>query len=239
MSRARRLPPMPRWQATVRAERAVALAAAPRAAAGVRPARSDDVEALARLIVQNWRLEMPGVLAAGDAKTEIFLVRHLLAQSAARVQGMYVLDSGGRVVAAGGLATRARPRPFFYRPGAFRDIHELAGTRVFLRLVWPIVRNATTQLQELEDGTAYIHSFVVDEPDRRCGLGASLLDGLEAEARAAGCERVAVQVLTPTATSFWAHRGYVEHARYPERGIARLLGIGSVLMRKQLLEEEQ
>lgn len=64
-----------------------------------------------------------------------------------------------------------------------------------------------------------LRSIVVERSARGSGYGAAICEALEAEARAEGVETL--YLLTTTASSFFAHRGYVEIERTDAPGTVR------------------
>jgi len=64
---------------------------------------------------------------------------------------------------------------------------------------------------EICESTALLRSLAVEPRHRRRGLGARLIDAVEAEARARGV--TALYLLTTTATMFFERMGYTAHAR--------------------------
>jgi len=64
---------------------------------------------------------------------------------------------------------------------------------------------------ELCGSDALLRSLVVAKTDRSTGLGAALTEHAEQQARAAGAR--SIFLLTTTAESFFAHRGYVAAPR--------------------------
>ena len=201
----------------------------------VRPAASTDAPAVARLFVDLYRDELPGLLVGGEDGTAAFLERHLLAGSGARLAGLHVGERDGGVVALAGLNTAGDPRPPVSRPFMVRDLLACIGNRGTVRLAVPLVRNALSRVAEDDMDAGYIHSVVVAGQVRGRGIGAQLVAALELQALAYGCTSTLVQVMDDNAAlGFWEARGYETERRLPAGRVARVAGLGSTLLRRRL-----
>lgn len=201
----------------------------------MRPARPGDAGAVARLLVQLYRCELPALVAGGEEGTAAFLERHLLAEDGARLGGLHVAERGGAVAALAGLSAPGDRRPPVGRPGMLRDLVDCLGARGTARVAVPVVRNTLSRVTEDDPDGAYVHSVVVDEAARGEGLGSALVGALEAQAAARGCGSALVQVMDGNpALAFWRARGYAPERRLPAGRLPRLVGLGSTLLRRRL-----
>ncbi|GGL92208.1 GNAT family N-acetyltransferase [Nakamurella endophytica] len=197
----------------------------------LRAASPDDDDATARLLVQRYEVEVPGMLH-GPPASRFELARRLV--RATPRTGRTVLELDGDVVGMGALATAARPRPS--TPArVLLQAPAVLGPFAGLRTVVGAVRGAVTVAPAPAVDQAMVHSLVVDRSRRGEGLGAVLLDRLEDQARSAGLAFVVLQVVASNrhALSFYRSRGY-RHLDAPPPFVSRLLGYRTVQLVKGL-----
>jgi ribosomal protein S18 acetylase RimI-like enzyme len=200
-------------------------------ARAVREARAADIPALARLLVELYAFELPGMLH-GDIGRQAELARRLLAS--APLDGRYVLERDERIVGMGALATREHPRP--ETPArvllaAPRVLGWLDGTRTLAGALRGIA--GMTGPPAPADG--HIHSVVVAGSERGRGAGGDILRHLEQEAARLGKRRAILQVITSNtgARAFYRAAGYAEAPARPPRLVDRI-GYPTVTMFREL-----
>jgi ribosomal protein S18 acetylase RimI-like enzyme len=199
--------------------------------AHVREARTGDIGALSRLLVQLYAHELSRMLR-GRVEAQVELARRLL--ESAPLGRRYVVECAGEVVAMGGLATHDEPRPET-PPRVLLQAPVVMGP---LNGIWSILgaaRGVLTIADPPGHDEGQIHSVVVDEKCRGTGLGGVILRHLEEGAIGLGKRRVVLQVITANvgARAFYRSAGYSEAAL--QRGLARdRVAYPSVLMRREL-----
>jgi ribosomal protein S18 acetylase RimI-like enzyme len=197
----------------------------------LRRARTGDIGALSRLLVQLYAHELPGMLR-GNVEAQVEPASRLL--RSAPLGRRYVLERAGEVVGMGCLATHDEPRPDT-PPRVLLQAPVVMGP---LNGIWSILgaaRGLLTIADPPERDERQIHSVVVDQTCRGKGLGGVILRHLEQDAIGLGKRRAVLQVITSnvTARSFYRSAGYSEAEL--RRGLPRdRLAYPSMLMRKQL-----
>lgn len=197
----------------------------------VRDALDRDLDALSYLLVQLYSHELPGTFK-GDIHTQAQLARAVL--TATRLNGGYVLERHGEIVAMGSLATHEQPRP---KPPARTVLRapRIAGPVNGTRTMFAATRALLTIADPPQRDEGQIHSLVVDDTHRGHGLGTIILTHLEQEAVRRGKRHAVLQVITSnmTARAFYRSAGYTEREANP-RPICRGLVFPSHIMRKAL-----
>lgn len=197
----------------------------------VRDAMDRDLDALSHLLVQLYAHELPGMFK-GDIHTQAQLARAVL--TATGLNGGYVLERNGDIVAMGNLATHEQPRP---KPPARTVLRapRIAGPLNGTRTMFAAARGLLTIADPPQRNEGQIHSLVVDDTHRGHGLGTIILKHLEQEAARRGKHHVVLQVITSntTARAFYKSAGYTESQANP-RPICRGLVFPSHIMHKAL-----
>ena len=144
----------------------------------LREATGRDIPVLARLFIQLYAHELPGMLR-GDAEAQAEFGRRMLA--AAPLGCLYVLERDGAVVAMGSLATQEQPEPD--TPAKIvLQAPLIVGPVNGARTIMGAVRALLSRARAPEANQAHIHSVVVDAAWRGQGLGTVVLRWLEQEA---------------------------------------------------------
>lgn len=162
----------------------------------IRPARTDDLQRIADLIVQLYDSEAPGALI-GVAHDKQELMRFTLEANGDRaLRRRYVVCSHeGQVVASGMLQFPSDARFERAPAGTARRAVSLLGLRHALHTIFILGRALLTEYRRRDPEAALIHSVVVDRSFRRMGLGQMIVEELERIAFAAGYRWVDVQVM--------------------------------------------
>lgn len=197
----------------------------------VRPAVPADRDVVARLLVELYVVEVPGMMR-GSERAQVELARQIV--TATPVGLRHVLERDGLVVGMGSLATAEQPRPstparvVLRAPAVLGPLHGL-------RTMLGAARGVLSVAGPPNADEAQLHSLVVDGRYRGRGLGGVLLSRLEDEAVALGKARAVLQVVTSNraALAFYRSRGYRPLSDGPPV-IRRVIGYPSVLMRKDL-----
>jgi GNAT superfamily N-acetyltransferase len=201
----------------------------------VRPARVADLPVLADLLVQLYAAELPGALTGAPAAQRRLLHFTLAAQPTQALQQRYVLcDAAAHVVATGMLQFPTQP-PFDRAPaGTLRLATRLLGYRAAGHLLLTVARSQVGVAHPPLREAVLVHSVVVDARRRGQGLGHTLMEALEQQAREHGAEWAVLQVLAANvaARRFYLQRGYEEVWRTPRWRAA--LSWPSYVMRKAL-----
>jgi ribosomal protein S18 acetylase RimI-like enzyme len=174
----------------------------------IRDARAEDVPDLARLLVQLYADELPGMLR-GDPDGQAALARRVL--EAVPLGVRYVIDRDGRTVGMGSLATVEEPRPPIpprVLLSAPRDVGLADGVMTILGGARGLFSIAA--LPAPDEGQ--IHSVVVGREHRGRGLGTAMLAHLEREALARGKRRAVLAVVASNLGALRLYRaaGYAE-----------------------------
>ncbi|MDQ7911167.1 GNAT family N-acetyltransferase [Phytohabitans sp. ZYX-F-186] len=145
-----------------------------------------------------------------------------------------MLEEGGAVVAAGGIATTEEPRPATPASAILSAPLHMDPVRAALTIAGA-VRGVLTIASPPAGDEVLLHSVVVAQTRRGRGLGRLLMDHLENEGRRRGKTRGVLQVISAntTARTFYRSLGYAERA-HPVGPIARRFGYPSVMMHKPL-----
>lgn len=201
-----------------------------------RPAIADDAESIARLLVQLYQTEAPGMVGNDPERCARLTQRTLMADGAAALRNSYVIEHDGTVVAFGAVATREMPRRRLVSGGMIRDALRLIGPHGTARWLYGLARLLAAVLAELAEDEAQLHSIVVDRSARGLGLGEQMLKALERQAARLGKDVSVLHVLNGnTAEAFYEkHRYQVRHAADQVR--SRLAYPGVVMTRR--LESE-
>jgi ribosomal protein S18 acetylase RimI-like enzyme len=197
----------------------------------VRPTVPADRDAVARLLVQLYAFEVPGMMRGAEpARTE--LARRIVAATPAGLR--FVLERDGVIVGMGSIGTSQEPRPST-PPKVVLQAPAVLGPVHGLRTIVGAARGVLSVAAPPAANEAQLHSLVVDRRYRGQGLGGLLLARLEDEALARGRTHAVLQVVTSnrTAQDFYRSRGYQPVAD-PPVGIRRVLGYPTIVMHKDL-----
>jgi ribosomal protein S18 acetylase RimI-like enzyme len=193
------------------------------------------MEALAKLIVQLYNVEVPGVLG-GPYEGQIRLFQHILTHELKNGgYGRYVAQSeSGTIIGSIGLRLAGEPISNIVPPELVSVAINTVGMYSTLRIFGNMLRSALLPETLLRPGDAYIYSVVVDERLRGLGFGRAMLDQTEQIAYNHGARAVLLRVLSHNdiAHRLYDHAGYQVIGRTP-RWIG-WLSYSTDLMRKDL-----
>lgn len=201
----------------------------------LRPVTVADATALAALVAQLYRAEEPRVLRgarAGQLRLFTYMLEHELAGGA---RGRFLaVDELGRPLGSASVRLAADPAPGALPAGLFAAALRHVGPADAVRFYGYLLRSALTAETPLRRGECYIYSVVVDEAHRRRGVGQLMIAQLEEHARRAGAAVALLRVMAgnTAARDLYLRLGYRTLA--PSSSLARLLGVPSELMRKDL-----
>jgi ribosomal protein S18 acetylase RimI-like enzyme len=184
----------------------------------LRPAAAADAEAMAGLLVQLYRTEVPGVLH-GQVAGQVRLFQHIVAyELAGGVSGRYVaVDAAGQVLGSASLRTPSSPIEMTLPPGLLRVALTTVGLNDTLGLLLSALRASFSSEVSLRAGEGYIYSVVVDAAARGRGVGAAMMCQLEEIARHMGLSAALLRVLVgnETARRLYLRLGYSVVSRTP------------------------
>jgi ribosomal protein S18 acetylase RimI-like enzyme len=201
----------------------------------LRPVTAADAAALAALVAQLYRAEEPRVLRgppAGQLRLFTHMLEHELAGGA---RGRFLaVDELDRPLGSASVRLAGDPAPGALPAGLFAAAVRHVGPGDALRFFGYLLRSALTAETPLRRGECYIYSVVVDESQRRRGVGRAMIAQLEEQARRAGAATALLRVMAGNsgARELYLRLGYRTLAR--SSPLARLLGVPSELMRKEL-----
>lgn len=199
----------------------------------VRPAQEADIPSLARLMVELYHAELPGVLRGSRVGQECLLAYTLTANGPTALRYRYVVcDEQQRVIGTGMLQLPGEPA-FERAPrgtliAALREL----GTLPTLHLIGTIARTLFGVYRHDDPHSALIHSVVIATDVRGCGAGQVLMTALEEHIGAHRLTRARLQVLASNtnAQRFYYRLGYREIWRLT--GWRARLGWPSLVMEK-------
>jgi ribosomal protein S18 acetylase RimI-like enzyme len=201
----------------------------------LRPVTAADAAALAALVAQLYRAEEPGVLR-GPPAGQLRLFSHLLEHELhGGARGRFLaVDELGRPLGSISVRLAGDPAPGPLPAGLFAAAVRHVGPADALRFYGYLLRSALTAETPLRRGECYIYSVVVDEGHRRRGIGQAMIAQLEEHARRAGAGAALLRVMAANeaARSLYLRLGYRRLGS--SSPFARLLGVPSELMRKEL-----
>ncbi len=201
----------------------------------VRPATQADIPDLARLIVELYQAEMPGVLT-GPVEKQIELLRFTLeANGDKAVHHRYVLcNERGMVIGTGMIEFPGNGRFERAPNGTVATAFRTLGVFPALRLFSAVARTLFGVYRHTDPHSALIHTVVVTGSERSRGAGAILMHDLECTIREHGYARARLQVLAwnTRAQRFYQRLGYT--AIWRLSGWRALLSWPSVVMEKAL-----
>ncbi|GIV92695.1 GCN5 family acetyltransferase [Chloroflexus islandicus] len=202
----------------------------------IRPATTNDVLDIARLIVELYHAELPGALSGAREGQERLLAYTLEANGAAAFDHRYVVcDEQQRVIGTGMLQFPGAPvferAPRGTLAAALREI----GLLPTLQLAATVSRTLFGVYRHDDAQSALIHSVVVAAAARGRGAGQLLIAALEDRIRTRGLARARLQVLVSNtgAQRFYRRLGYREVWRLD--GWRARLGWPSLVMEKDIV----
>ncbi|MEI8308148.1 MAG: GNAT family N-acetyltransferase [Chloroflexales bacterium] len=200
----------------------------------LRPAVPDDAGAIADLLVQLYRAEVPGTLH-GPAASQVRLFQHIVAYEIAHsIGGRYVVTANGQIVGSASLRMPTWHTEDLLPPGTFSTAIATIGIGDTLRLILSALRAALIPEVNIASGESYISSVVVDTNARGHGVGAAMMGQIEDEARRHGARAALLRVVigNDTARRLYVRLGYQPVSRTPP--ILDRITFPSELMRKEL-----
>jgi len=201
----------------------------------VRPATSADISALARLIVELYHAELPGLLSGSQRGQEQLLAYTLRANGEVALNNrLVVCDEQQHVVGTGMVQFPTEPAYERAPRGTIAVALRELGVVPTLKLAMAVVRTLFGMYRHTNPHSALIHSVVVSAAVRGNGAGQQLMSALEAQIQARGLERSRLQVLqhNTAAQRFYRRLGYREIWRLD--GWHARLGWPSLVMEKEL-----
>jgi len=201
----------------------------------VRPATSADISALARLIVELYHAELPGLLSGSQRGQEQLLAYTLRANGEVALNNrLVVCDEQQHVVGTGMVQFPTEPAYERAPRGTIAVALRELGVVPTLKLAMAVVRTLFGMYRYTNPHSALIHSVVVSAAVRGNGAGQQLMSALEAQIQARGLERSRLQVLqhNTAAQHFYRRLGYREIWRLD--GWYARLGWPSLVMEKEL-----
>jgi ribosomal protein S18 acetylase RimI-like enzyme len=201
----------------------------------VRPATSADISALARLIVELYHAELPGLLSGSQRGQEQLLAYTLRANGEVALNNrLVVCDEQQHVVGTGMVQFPTEPAYERAPQGTIAVALRELGLVPTLKLAMAVVRTLFGMYRHTNPHSALIHSVVVSAAVRGNGAGQQLMSALEAQIQARGLERSRLQVLqhNTAAQRFYQRLGYREIWRLD--GWRSRLSWSSLVMEKVL-----
>jgi ribosomal protein S18 acetylase RimI-like enzyme len=201
----------------------------------VRPATGADIPALARLIVELYHAELPGLLSGSQRGQEQLLDYTLRTNGEAALNNRFVVcDEQQHVVGTGMVQFPTEPAYERAPQGTIAVALRELGVVPTLKLAMAVVRTLFGVYRHTNPHSALIHSVVVSAAVRGKGAGQQLMSALEAQIQVRGLERSRLQVLkhNTAAQRFYQRLGYREIWRLD--GWHARLGWPSLVMEKVL-----
>jgi GNAT superfamily N-acetyltransferase len=148
-----------------------------------RAATRHDAWHVARLLIQLYEVEAPGMLT-GDLEFSALIVRRALEHNdCSALLGAYYLQTlDDRPTGIGAVATAESPRRALWYPNLPTDARRLLGVRSGRAFVRGLKKLMGALVNPIREHEAMLHSIVIDRDVRRHGIGAHLLRVLEEEA---------------------------------------------------------
>lgn len=201
----------------------------------LRPVTAADTAALAELVAQLYHAEEPRVLR-GPLAGRLRLFGHLVAHELATGgHGRFLaVDDAGTPLGSASVRLHNDPAPGVLPPGLFATAIRSVGLTDTLRFYGYLVRGSLSSETPLRRDECYIYSVVVHEGARRRGVGAAMMEQIEAYARRAGMSAALLRVMSSndSARRLYRRLGYRTVARTSP--LLSWLGVPSELMGKEL-----
>lgn len=201
----------------------------------LRPVTAADAGALAELIDELYHAEEPGVLRSPRAG-RLRLFGHMLGHelAVAALGRFLAVDEAGAPLGTASLRFYGDPAAAALPPGLFATAVGAVGLADALRFYAYLLRGALGSDTPLRRGECYIYSVVVRGGARRRGVGAAMMEQIEAHARRGGARACLLRVMAGNegARRLYLRLGYRTVSRASP--LAAWLGVPSELMRKDL-----
>lgn len=201
----------------------------------IRPAHPGDTDRIARLLVDLYEAEMPGMMAGAPKLRRVELVRRLVAGNPAVVRDGLVLTQGEVLLGYGAMSLSARQRCPANPADVLREARAMFGSRRGAAFAWGYFRFQALVCAPLSAGTAQLHSLVIDPAARDAGHGERLFLAMERRARDTHHRIALLYVLAGNrAQSLYERAGYLVVPTPSAGGPRRWLRHPGVAMAKRL-----